>query len=76
MKIYAMQGRTEQALAALRQAVDEGWILIFPWDVDLAPLHDESEYQAIMAEVEAKWVAQLEHARAMEATGELAPLPE
>jgi TolB-like protein/thioredoxin-like negative regulator of GroEL len=76
VKIYAMQGRTEQALAALRQAVDEGWILIFPWDVDLAPLHDESEYQAIMAEVEAKWVAQLEHARAMEATGELAPLPE
>jgi len=76
VKIYAMQGKTDQALAALRQAVDEGWILVFPWDVDLAPLHDQAEYQAIMAEVEAKWAAQLERVRVMEATGQLAPLPE
>ena len=75
-KIYALQGKTGQALAALREAVDEGWILIFSFDRHLAPLHDVPEFQAITAEIDSKLAAQLTRLRQMAADGELAPLPE
>jgi len=76
VKIRAMQGKKEQALAALRQAVDEGWLMIFGLDRELESLHEEPEYQAIVAEIDAKLAAQREHALQMDADGELAPLPD
>jgi len=75
VKIYAMQGQTDRALAALREAVDQGWILMNDFDEDLAPLYDEPEYQAMMDEIKAKQAEQLKRLRAMEANGELAPIP-
>jgi hypothetical protein len=65
---------------ALRQAIDEGWRR-FWWyllkrDPNLESLHDEPEYQAMVAEIEADMAAQLERVREMERNGELEPIPE
>jgi len=76
VKIFALQGQKERALAALRLAVDEGWLLIFGLDRELESLHEEPEYQAIVAEIDAKLTAQRERALQMDANGELAPLPD
>jgi tetratricopeptide (TPR) repeat protein len=80
VQIYALQGDKRKALSALRQAIDEGWRL-FWWyflehDPSLDSLHDEPEYQAMVAEIEADMAAQLERVREMERNGELAPIPE
>jgi len=76
VKIYALQGQKERALGALRLAVDEGWLLIFGSDRELEPLHDEPEYQSIVAEIDAELAAQRQRVLQMEANGELAPLPD
>jgi hypothetical protein len=39
-------------------------------------MHDEPEYQAMVAEIEADMAAQLERVREMERNGELEPIPE
>ena len=75
VKIYALQGRKAEALKALRQAVDEGWRGFWPfalkYDPVLESLHDEPEYQAIIAELDADMAAQLQRVREMQAAGEL-----
>ncbi len=77
---FAVRGDKRESLAALRAAVDDGWRnfwrLFLKYDPVFASLQDAPEYQAIVAGVEADMAAQLENARAMEARGELAPLPE
>jgi tetratricopeptide (TPR) repeat protein len=78
--IYALQGEKQKALSALRQAIDEGW-RSFWWyylknDPILELLHDEPEYQAMVAEIEADMAAQLARVREMERNGELEPIPE
>jgi TolB-like protein len=79
-RIHMLQGRTERALAATREAVDSGWRSSWRYslkhDPVLEPLHGEPEYQAIIAEVEADMAAQLARVRQMEANGELVPIPE
>jgi hypothetical protein len=80
VQIYALQGEKQKALAALRQAIDEGW-RIFWWyylkyDPILESLHDEPEFQAMVAEIEADMAAQLARVREMERNGELEPIPE
>jgi hypothetical protein len=67
-------------LSALRQAIDEGW-RDFWWyllkhDPTLESLHDEPEFQAMVAEIEADMAAQLARVREMERNGELEPIPE
>jgi tetratricopeptide (TPR) repeat protein len=57
VQIYALQGEKHKALAALRRAVDGGWRSLW-WhflghNLNLESLHDEPEYQAIVAEIEA-----------------------
>ena len=42
----------------------------------LKSLHDEPEYQAMVAEIEADMAAQLARVREMERNGELEPIPE
>jgi hypothetical protein len=59
VKIYALQGEKQKALSTLRQAIDEGW-REFWWfylkqDPILEPLHDEPEFQAMIAEIETTW---------------------
>jgi tetratricopeptide (TPR) repeat protein len=80
VKIYALQGDKKKALSALRQAIDEGWRSLWWYALRLDPglesLHDEPEYQAMVAEIEADMAAQLARVREMERNGELEPIPE
>jgi len=80
VKIYALRGDKQKALSALRQAIDEGWRTLWwyhlKYDPTLESLHDEPEYQAMVAEIEADMAAQLAHVREMERNGELEPIPE
>jgi tetratricopeptide (TPR) repeat protein len=80
VKIYALRGEKKKALAALRWAIDEGW-RFFWWyylkqDPTLESLHDEPEFQAMVAEIEADMAAQLARVRERERNGELEPIPE
>jgi hypothetical protein len=64
----------------LQRAIDEGW-RYFWWyslrlDPNLESLHDEPEFQAMVAEIEADMAAQLARVREMEKNGELEPIPE
>ncbi len=80
VRINALQGNTEAALASLRQAIDLGWRATW-WfylghDISLESIRDEPEYQTMVEEIEADMAAQLERVRAMEANGELEPTPD
>jgi tetratricopeptide (TPR) repeat protein len=74
-QIYAVQGNPQQALSALRRAIDEGWRAYWwfylEYDPILEPLHGEPAYQAMVAEIEADMAAQLAHLREMERNGEV-----
>jgi hypothetical protein len=80
VQIYALQGERQKALAALRQAIDEGWRdwwwYFLKHDPSLESLHDEPEFQAMVAEIEADMATQLARVREMERNGELEPIPE
>jgi hypothetical protein len=80
VQIYALQGEKQKALSALRQAIDEGWRSMWWYflkqDPSLEPLHDEPEFQVMVAEIEADMAAQLARVREMERNGELEPIPE
>ena len=78
--IYAVQGDEQKALTALQRAIDEGW-RIYWWfslkfDPTLKSLHDEPEFQAMIAEIEADMAVQRAREREMEKNGELEPIPE
>ncbi len=74
-RIYALQGRTEEALAEMRKSIDMGWRsswrVYFDLDGTLASLHDEPEWKAMRAEIEADMATQLARVHAMQASGEL-----
>ncbi len=76
----ALQGEKQKALSALRKAIDEGWRTLWWYflkqDPSLKSLHDEPEFQTMVAEIEADMAAQLERVREMERNGELEPIPE
>ena len=80
VKIYALQGNKQKALSALQRAIDEGWRASWwyylKYDPTLGSLHDEPEYQVMVAEIEADMAAQLARVREMERNGELEPIPE
>ena len=80
VQIYALQGEKQKALSALRQAIDEGWRDLWwyflKYNPGLESLHDEPEYQAMVAEIEADMAEQLARVREMERNGELEPIPE
>jgi hypothetical protein len=80
VQIYALRGDKQKALSGLRQAIDEGWRNLWWYylkqDPSLESLHDEPEYQAMVAEIEADMAAQLTRVREMERNGELEPIPE
>jgi TolB-like protein len=68
---YALQGHTEEALGALRQAIDDGmrsgwWYLTR--DLNLQSLWDEPRFKAIMAELESDMIARRERINANQAS--------
>ncbi len=79
VQIYALQGEKQKALSTLRQAIDEGWRGMWWYflkhDPNLESLHDEPEFQAMVAEIETDMAAQLARVREMERSGELAAIP-
>jgi TolB-like protein/Tfp pilus assembly protein PilF len=80
VQVYALQNKSDAALAALRQAIDKGWRM-FWWyhaehDPNLDSIRDEPEFQAMMDEIRADMAVQLERVREMERNGELAAVPE
>ena len=62
------------------EAIDEGWRnswwYYLKYDPTLESLHDEPEFQAMVAEIEADMAEQLARVREMEKNGELEPIPE
>jgi tetratricopeptide (TPR) repeat protein len=79
VQIYALRGETQNALSALREAIDEGWRAEWwAWfqRPNLESLHDEPKFQAMVAEIEADMAAQLARVREMERNGELELIPE
>jgi TolB-like protein/class 3 adenylate cyclase/Tfp pilus assembly protein PilF len=79
VRIYALQGEKQKAMAALREAIDEGWRAWWWYflerDPNLESLHDEPEFQAMVEEIRADMAAQLERVREMQRRGELTPIP-
>jgi tetratricopeptide (TPR) repeat protein len=77
VRIHVLRGDKQKAFSALRQAINEGW-RGFDWryflehDSALESLHDDLEYQAMVAEIESDMAAQLSRVREMERAGELA----
>jgi len=80
VQIHALQGKTDAALAALRQATDAGWRRYWWYhaehDPNLDSIRDEPEFQAMMDEIRTDMAVQLERVREMERNGEIAPVPE
>jgi len=75
VQILALQGETEEALTALRQAIDQGWRTdwryFFYVDPNLDSIREELEFQAIFREVKEDMAAQLQRTHEMEADGEI-----
>jgi TolB-like protein len=75
---HLLLGEPDDALAALREAIDSGWRAgswILERDPIYAPLWDHPEFQALMTEVRADMAAQLAQLREMEKRGELTGIP-
>ena len=79
VQIYTLQGQTAKALTALRQAVDEGWRILWWYylklDKNLDSIRDEPEFQAMVKEIEADMAEQLARVHERQANDELTPLP-
>jgi len=73
VRIHALQGRTRQALGALRQAIDQGWRnnwwYCLDHDPNLASIRAEPEFQAMMTEIKTDMAAQLRRVEAMNSDG-------
>ena len=80
VEVYARQGRIRLALDTLRQAIDQGYRRFWWSQGERSPhmvsLLEEPEFKSMMNEIRADMAIQLARVRAMEADGELAPIPE
>jgi len=74
--IYAQQGETRLAVAALRQIVPTGgyWAQVAD-EIWVDGLRDDPEFRALTAEVKDKRAADRQRLRELEASGTLAPIP-
>jgi TolB-like protein/Tfp pilus assembly protein PilF len=75
VQILALQGRKADALAALQEAVDEGWRSLWWYylrhDPSLDSIRDEPEFKQALAEIEADVSEQMDRVREMEERGEI-----
>ena len=78
--IYALQDKDDKAIAALTYIIDKGWRaqswFYLERDPNLDSIRDEPLFQAALKEFKAEMAAQLERVRAMDANGELEPIPD
>jgi TolB-like protein/DNA-binding winged helix-turn-helix (wHTH) protein/Tfp pilus assembly protein PilF len=74
VEALALQGRSAEALAALRRAVDAGWRVEW-WqaatDPTLASISGAPEFRALIERIKTDLATQLERVRAMERRGEI-----
>lgn len=75
VRIYALQKRPQQAIAALRQAIDEGWRILSWYYLDHDPSLDSirahPEFEQLRQEIDADLALQAKRARDLQASGEL-----
>ena len=74
VQFLALKGEGGKALSILRETVDAGWAYDWFWHINnrnLDSIRDEPEFQKIVAELEAKMVAQL---AVIEALPDMGPL--
>ena len=71
VEIYARQGKKEQALAALRQAIDDDCCVFWWTQAERSPhtalLRDDPEFNAMMDEIRFEMATQLKDVRELEA---------
>jgi TolB-like protein len=78
-ELYAALGRSDDAITALRRAIDGGAYGFWPLELGESKfdsIRNDPEFQQLRKEIEAKMAIQLERVREMERNGELAMLPE
>jgi TolB-like protein len=77
--IYALQGKTLQALSTLRQAIDAGyrgfWRIYLENNYNLESIRNEPEFQSMVAEVKADMVEQLARVKETEKEGDVCVNP-
>ena len=77
VQILALQGKTVEALAALRRAADEGWRSLWwyylHYEPNLDSLREEPEFQVVVDEIKENMARQMAHVREMELSGEMLP---
>ena len=78
VRIYALQQRPELALAALRQAMDEGWQFL-TWfyldnDPNLDSIRDDPEFKRLYAEIKSDLAIQARRVRDLKASGDIGPV--
>jgi len=70
VEIFALQGKTDEALAAFRQGVDDGLRITWRWltveNPNMDSIKNTPEFNAIIAEIEADMAAQLAALRSSE----------
>ena len=63
VQIYALQGKNQEALFALQEAVNQGWRFLWRYslnhNLNMASLRDEPEFRKIVGELEIDMAAQL-----------------
>lgn len=76
--IYALQGRPEQALDALQQAINDGWRLLTWFYLEIDPnvdsLRELPRFTTLYADLKADLAEQAKNIRALKESGEIAPL--
>ena len=79
VQILALQGKTDEAMTALRQAIDQGWRTdwryFFYIDPNLDSIRDQPEFQVLLRQIKQDMAAQLERTHEMEANGEIMAVP-
>lgn len=75
VEVYALQGRSEKALAALHEAIDQGW-RVLTWfyldhDPNLASIRNEPEFQRLRQRIHDDLAAQAMRAEQLRASGDL-----
>ncbi len=80
VEVYARQNKKEQALIALRQAIDDGWRVFWWAQGERSPhtelLRDDPEFNAMMDEIRTEMATQLKRVRETEARDDSVRMPD